>query len=235
MSHTCPIDGQPIHDTATICAGCGDTMRDNLTRIADRWAELEDALSWREDTPSVRGGRVKNGMKSVGTVLNEQASTARRTATDTVWFAVQVLRSELDDAGRAFNPPPHPAGHESTPTLARWLARWHVPHFTHKSDEETAVEIANDLAEAERQVYRATHPSGVHWRPVNLTCDRHGTSDTGQRTPCPGTMWAQVGRDMMPDLVCDADPTHVIAPGVWERAGWKRKTARHLVRKYAGA
>ena len=50
----------------------------------------------------------------------------------------------------------------------------------------------------------------------------------GERIPCPGTLWAKLDTGIMPDLTCDADPTHVTSPTVWERQGWKRRFNRPL-------
>jgi hypothetical protein len=218
---------------AVLCNDCGDTLRGNLHLIADRWAELEDALTWRDVLPGTIGvvndGGTLNGERrlalSTGTIINERAVRARRQATDAVWFAVQVIRDDLDTAGRAFTPPPSSPNRsqDDTPRIARWIAAWHVSHITHRTDRESAEEIAGDVKKAEKAVYDATHPSGVHWAPVNLKCDQFATSDLGERVPCPGDMWALVGKDVMPELVCDHDESHTVAPGVWERSAWKRR------------
>ena len=223
---------------ANLCNTCADDLRANLHKIADRWVELEDALTWRDILPGTIGVvsevRAEAGERklalSTGTNINEQAVRARRAATDAVWFAVQVVRDDMDSAGRAFTPPPSSPNRsqDDTPKVARWLAAWHVSHLTHRADRETAEEIAGDVAKAEKAVYAATHPSGVHWAPVNLKCDQFATSTEGERVPCPGDMWAQVGRDVMPDLECDHDEAHKVAPGVWERSGWKRRLREPL-------
>ena len=215
--------GKPIQDTANLCAGCGDDLRDRLDRIADRWAELEDALTWREVLPGVRGGSSKHGMVTVGTSINEQAVRARRRATDAVWFAVQVIRDDLDTLERPFAPPViGDLTQDQTPAVAHWIASWQIPHITHVTSRESAEEILRDVTSAERATYRATHPTGAHWEAVNLVCDQWTTDDTGSRVPCPGDMWAWVGEGM-PDLICDHDESHRITPAEWERSGWKRR------------
>lgn len=235
MTEPC-MCGRPIPDTANLCPRCADVLRDNLHKIADRWAELEDALMWRETLPGAIGVRHDDGPSDIahgerklplatGTDINLAAVNARRKATDVVWFMLQVVRDDLDNAGRPFTPP-RLHGNRSqdhTPLLARWLASWHVSHFTHRTERESAEEVASDLERAERAVYHATHPKGERWVPVNLVCDQWGTSEEGERVPCMGEMWAYVGRDVTPDLVCNVDQSHTIEPGLWERAGWKRK------------
>lgn len=233
--------GRPLPQGAVLCHRCGDDIADRLTKIADRWAELEDALQWREIVPGVIGTVQDDGPSDVahgerklplstGTTLNQQAVNARRKATDVVWFMVQVIREDLDAAGRPFTPPPVTGNRtqDQTPILARWLAQWHVSHFTHRTERETAEEVAADVERAERDVYRATHPKGERWVPVNLMCDQWGTTTEGERVPCPGEMWAYVGRDVMPDLICNADETHRIEPQNWERSGWKKKHKQGL-------
>ena len=88
--------------------------------------------------------------------------------------------------------------------------------------------IAGDLITAETATYHALHPRGIHWAPVNLACDDHDTSDLGERIPCPGRMWAKVGTEVMPDLVCDHNPEHTVEPGTWERQGWRRRLRQPL-------
>lgn len=224
--------GKPIQDTARLCPDCGGTLRRNLYKIADRWAELEDALTWREVLPGVIGtrddGPRQDGERktplATGTTINERAVRARREATDAVWFALQVIREDYDNQGWTFDPPRQPnTTQDGTPALARWLAGAPVDHIVKHADQESAEEIANGIAKAERAVFKATHPSEAHWAPVNLSCDMWTTSDRGERVPCPGDMWAYVGTGVMPDLVCNHDETHKIDPQVWERVGWKRR------------
>lgn len=237
MSHANPCHcGKPIPDTANLCPDCAGTLRRDLYKIADRWDVLEQALRWRNIIPGAIGVRyddgpadVANGERRVvlatGTSINEAAVNARRKATDAVWFAAQVIRDDYDANSWDLEQPRTKGNRtqDDTPAVARWLAANHVDHVTKRADRETAEEISQDIARAERAVYRATHPSGIHWTPVNLSCDMWATSDQGERVPCHGDMWALVGNDVMPDLVCDADETHTIAPGEWERSGWKRR------------
>lgn len=209
--------GKPITDGAHLCADCVDGVRTCLDRIAERWSDLEAALTSSED--GGEAGRQKCGMVSVGTNLNETVSRARGLCHDVLWFAVQVIRDDLDDAGRDFAPPRF----RDDGDLARWLADWQVPHLTAATAEETALEIADDLAEAEQATFDAINPP-PRWIAVT-GCTKHGTSDTGDRVPCLGVLRAKVGTGVMPDLVCDTDPAHVLSPQVWGREGWKKRRA----------
>ena len=96
------------------------------------------------------------------------------------------------------------------------------------SHPDLGLRIAGDLITAETATYRALNPRGIHWAPVNLACDDHDTSDLGERIPCLGRMWAKVGTEVMPDLVCDHNPEHTVEPGTWERQGWRRRLRQPL-------
>lgn len=215
--------GRPIQDTANLCPSCGDRLRENLHKIADRWHYLEQCLMEREAIDSSEQGKAKNGMKAVGTTINEAAATARRACTDAVWFTVQVIRDDLDTAERPFTPPPTSAtrSQDDTPALARWLAVWQVAHITHRTARETAEEIARDLAAAEAATHKVVDVGPVKRVKVGLPCDQHGTSDMGERVPCTGEMEAKLSQQM-PDLVCNVDSSHRIPPDVWSRQYWKR-------------
>ena len=72
MSNPCQC-GKPAHD-GVLCPQCGDDLRNRLRLIADRWTDLEAALTSSE--PGGEKGRTKNGMIEVGTTLNEAAVKA---------------------------------------------------------------------------------------------------------------------------------------------------------------
>ena len=103
-----------------------------------------------------------------------------------------------------------------------------APPLTTAPPENVVHAIAGDLITAETATYRALNPRGTHWTPVNLACDDHDTSDLGERIPCPGRMWAKVGTEVMPDLVCDHNPDHTVEPGTWKRQGWRRRLRQPL-------
>lgn len=212
--------GQPITDGAHLCATCVERFRRDLERIADRWNDLTDALSSSEVGPREMG-RQKRGAKVVGTQLNESVSRAMKQCREVVWFAAQVIREDCDDASKDFRLPRNP----TTEHLARWMLRWQVPHLTAVTAEETALEIADDLARAERATFKALDPP--RWVVVT-GCTVHTTDDLGRPCACEGTLWAKVGAGVMPDLECDMDASHVISPGTWERQGWKRRFGRPL-------
>jgi hypothetical protein len=233
--------GKPIQDTGSLCPACGEILRRNLHKIADRWPELEKALT----TPTAGGekGKTKNSMVSVGTDLNERAVAARRACTDAVWFAWrQVIRDDLDTAGKPYAHPPvaETRSQDETPVLARWLATWHVAHVTHKTSRESAEDIANQVERAERLTFEVCETTPERKIPTGLPCEQHATTTDGERVPCPGVMRAPLVGDYYPDLVCSKDTSHRIPPDVWARTGWKRahtmdeSAARRLAERITG-
>jgi hypothetical protein len=232
--------GRPAQG-GNLCPGCSEDLRANLTKIADRWPDLEQALT----TPGTGGeqGKTRNGMIAVGTNVNEAAVRARRACTDAVWFAFQVIREDAETAGKPFNPPritPN-RSQDDTPVMARWLAVWQVTHITHRTSQESAEEIARDVAQAEHLTYQVCETTRPRKVPLPLGCVEHGTSPLGERVPCPGRMDATIDPDSMPDLVCTVDPTHRIPPDVWSRNYWRSHhvpmdegAARNLLRRITG-
>ena len=235
--------GKPIQDTGNLCGLCGDALRRNLHKIADRWSEMEVILRIPAPPPNADGGKSKNSMIAVGTDLNEHAAKVRRMCTDAVWFALQVIRDDLDTAGRPFRPP-LPAwanrSQDDTPVLARWVADWQLAHITHRTDRESAEEIARDVKRAERATQSLVEKEHERKIPTGLPCEGHASLNVeGERVPCPGVMEATLG-DQMPDLVCSEDATHRIPPDVWSRNYWKRAhtmdegAARRLAERITG-
>ena len=233
--------GRPIPDVANLCPTCGDLLRDRLHKIADRWPDLELALT-SSGGPGGEQGKTKHGMVEVGTNVNEAAIRARRACTDAVWFAVQVIRDDCDTTDKPFTPPRTSANRsqDDTPMLARWLATWQVQHITHHTDRESAEEISNDVRRAEERTFDVCEKDRERKIPTGLPCENHGTSDLGERVNCDGTMAATLS-DHMPDLVCSVDSTHRIPPDVWSRNYWKRshhmdeQAARRLADTIRGA
>ena len=146
--------GQPITDGAHLCTVCVAKVRTSLERIADRWEDLTDALGSSEPGGDEKG-RQKHGQVMTGTPFNEAVSRARKACNEVLWFAVQVIRDDLDDAGRDFAPPRW----KDEGDMARWLLTWQVPHLTATTARETAEELADDLATAEQAPFRALTPS----------------------------------------------------------------------------
>ena len=203
---SCPC-GKPAPD-GNLCPACGEQIRQNLTTIADRWSDLEQALTRRE-LHAGEQGKTKRSMVASGTSLNEASVRARRACTDVVWFILQVIRDDLDTAGRPFTPPRVDSrSQDATPRLARWIAAWQVPHITHRTSPETAEEILGDVARAERATFDALKEY-ARTVPTGLPCEHHGTSDLGERVPAPGLLEAPNERAVVRTQIQDPG---VVAP-----------------------
>ena len=198
-----------------LCDQCEDKLRANLRDITTAWPDLEAALTRTGAAHTERVG----GTRPIGLVLNEAASDARRAATETIAFIARIVVDER---------PAKPHG-TTVPEWAAWVAYAHVPWLARHHDADLVHAITDDVRHTRARVHAAAYPTGVHLAKATLPrCDQHTTDDTGARTPCPGQMTAVVGLDVMPDLICDHDPTHRIGPDIWERQAWKRDARRSM-------
>ncbi len=223
--HLCSC-GKPIHDGAHLCHSCVGAMRRDLRTMAERWDDLEAALTAPGTAPlhlvpPERGDQDNTG-NAVGIDLNEMVVKARTLVTELAWFMVQVTRDDYDDIGRRLTLPDD----QSVPNLLTWLERWHLSHLVTKGAQDTAQEIADDIHKAEKATFDALNTTRVVH--VGIPCADHGTSDLGERIPCAGHMTARVTGSAMPDLVCSENPSHRLAPDRWQRDGWRGRFAQPL-------
>ena len=222
--HECRC-GKPIHDGAHLCHACIGQLRRDLRTLAERWSDLEAALTSPEAAPLhlvAQPGTEDNTGNAVGIELNTQVTNARTAVAGLAWFVVGVLRDDYDDARKEFRPP----ADQSVPSLLLWIERWHVDHLMREGVEETALDIAADARKAEKQTYRALNAARTVY--VGIPCVEHATTDLGERVPCTGQMTARAVPGVMSDLVCTADSAHRIEPGQWQRDGWRGRFARPL-------
>lgn len=210
--------GRPIHDSAHLCGACVNDLRANLSALAERWGELESALTSTGAGGGERG-RQKNGGRATGIVLNEAVVAARTKASHAIWFGVRVLLDDFDDMGITFTERFEP-GDEAR--VAAWLAARQMRHMTATTAEETAIEWANDIADAEQATWQALHPH--RWITVTDCGERVELPDeAGEMVTCIGKLRAQVDTGMMPTLYCSVRPKeHIVEPQQWERMRWKR-------------
>lgn len=223
--HLCRCD-RPIHDGAHLCANCIGAMRRDLRALADRWEDLEAALTSPGATPihltPPETPIGDNRGNIVGININDAVSKARSLTSELAWFMVQVLRDDYDDLNRPFTPPVD----QSVPNLLGWVERWHLTHLVMHGAEETANQLADEIHKAEQATFNALNPTRtVH---VGIPCTDHGTTDLGERVPCAGHMTARSLPGVMPDLVCSEDGSHRIGADRWQRDGWRGRFAKPL-------
>lgn len=216
--HLCSC-AKPIHDGAHLCHACIGTMRANLCTLAERWDDLEAAMTAPGSGPlyltAPETAMGDNTGNPVGIDLNDAVVKARTMTKDLAWFMVQVIRDDYDELGRRLNIPTD----QSVPSLLTWIERWHLTHLVTHGADETAQEIADDIHKAEKATFAALNTARtVH---VGIPCTEHGTSDQGERVPCEGHMTARSEPGVIPNLVCDADRSHKVAPDVWTRKHWR--------------
>jgi hypothetical protein len=216
-------------ERAWYCPACIDRAARQLNDIADAWDDLEERLTSSEVIGGEQGKTKNAGKGATGLIVNEQAVNARRAATAHVWSFARIVFDWADSLDRSIAGPRH----QTTPEVARWIAKWHVNVFAVHAGRTTALAFIEDTGDVRRAVRSAAYPSGARKVETELPCTEHGTSELGERIPCDGMMVAWVSPDAkcLPDLVCTADKTHTIDPTTWQTNGWKRAHARPMSRE----
>lgn len=199
-------------------AGSPLTRRDierceaDMTFIADAWADLVDRLA-RESHP---GGEKVTGTRTPGLVLNEHVSQVMREVSQ--W--VHVLATELLEH-TDWTPPRE----QDTPILLHHIVKWRLGYFTHSAGPEMAEWVADRANLLRGKVTRAAYPDGYHTIDTRIPCNEHGTTEAGERVPCPGTYTVRPRRDGYPDMICSEDREHRIPPSEWSRGAWRVRHA----------
>lgn len=215
-------------ERAWYCPTCTDRAATQLNDIADAWDDLEDNLTSSEVIDGEQGKTKNAGKGATGLVVNEQAVNARRAATAHVWSFARIVFEWADSLDRPIAGPRH----QTTPEVARWIAKWHVGVFAVHAGRATAEAFIEETGEVRRAVSSAAYPSGARKVKTGLPCDDHGVNDMGERVPCDGEMVAWIGPNTkrVPNLVCSTDKAHVVDPETWQSVGWKRAHARPMDR-----
>lgn len=210
----------PTEGRSHLCRRCTDRMRTDLQTIATDWAEAEANLALAVVAPDNPDSKPTGRSDATGIALNEQVTAARTLAGAIVWY---LTRAILDERG-ATPPQPH-----DTPTLADWIAHWHVDWIAaNPAPSHWSTEAARELREAARAIHAAAWPKGARRIQTDLPCPEYADlpdPDTGARIRCQGVMvsFVWVGMPASPDLVCTEDGGHRITPEVWTRSHWKRR------------
>jgi len=184
--------------------------RDDMLAIADTWPDLLDRLGSGGDSrirDYVRGSRVP------GLVIDEHVSQVMGEITLYLHQLARVLLDETD-----WLPACDP---DDVPTMLTDIARNRIGHFTASPDLLVRDNFHDETRRLRHRAQNAAYPSGRRWIPLHIACTEHDTTDLGGRAPCPGEYRVLLDPDshgLMPDMVCDVDPTHRITPAEWQRA-----------------
>lgn len=193
-----------------ICDICEERCWENLHWLADHWADLEQMLT-RPEHHGYDGMPRKPDSEETGIELNEAVAELRHQVDAALHHWVKVI---LDDGPGFTGPRSDPV------SMARYLARHHKRITRGAKGADFTVAVAG----MRREVNRRAFPSGARLYDPEppILCVEHGTSDTGERTPCPGhyVTWMTNRTDgTLPDLTCTVDKTHVLTPAGFRRAG----------------
>ena len=223
----CHRDGpRTTGQTAWFCAACIQKMRENLELIATAWLDVERALVSMGAALREQAGRQKRGGKTHGLVLNETVVEARTKSAAYLRWAARDLMGTYDEAGRVLLLPEN----HTVPAVAQWIAESHLEDFTAHESDHIALEAWGDLAEIRSLIMRGAYPLGMGKLVLGIPCEWHGTSETGERTPCTGTLYTITSRkaDGYSDLVCSEDRAHRVSPAEWLAGSWRRRHQRDM-------
>lgn len=185
--------------------------RNDLLAIAEAWPDLLDRLG-REGS-SAPDGMPKPVSRTPGLVINEHVSQCMADVREWATFLARVLIDETPDF----------AAPGDTADLLRTLAD-RVGHFTEHPDDGMRLAFHDDLTTHLGKVLRVAYPDGYRTLDTRVPCEHHGDSAAGERVDCAGTYTVRPREDgSMPDLICDRDREHRVAPNVWSRSGWRRE------------
>ena len=211
---------------AWFCPSCVRKMRENLDLIADSWSDLGHALTATEVTYREQEGKQRNGGKTHGLQLSDEAVRARTKAGEHLRFMTRLLIDDYNQEGRSLQLPQH----HTIPAIAKWIANTHVDHFASHESDHIALETWDDLADLRRSIMRGAYPLGNSRVLLGFACEKHATSEGGERVPCGGELYAVTSRkaDGYSDLRCTEDTTHRVPTSEWLAGSWRRRHVRDL-------
>ena len=132
-------------------------------------------------------------------------------------------RRVRDERGMAY-----PLGEPTTPQLARWLGRTHLPWLAAHPDQGVAEALADDAASMRRRAWTAAYASPTHHTTLPFRCTDTtpppDETDVDAEPAPPGppcgalvtVTWVE--GEPMRDAVCERG--HVIPPSTWMRTKW---------------
>lgn len=236
--------------------------RDDLLAIADAWSELiarAAAASSGRRAEKVKGSKVRPlpidaHVIDVITEVEQWAHFLARVLIDeTEWLppAIGDPRRCPWCNGRGFATTVHtgkrwcvlcdgrgavPLAEPNAGETLRSIAEQRIGHFTAHADEMLALAFADDARRLRELVLPVARPSGRRRLRIGARCFEKGTSDLGERIPCPGQYTVLADPDkpyVIPDIVCDVDHHHRIEPVEWQRAYRRTGDAQGAVDRIA--
>lgn len=200
---------------SNLCRECREELGRSLRGIEAWWPEVEDALA---------RGRGGGGSERAGSdvhpplPINAIASDAMRLARDAVWSGVDQLVMDRDDVRLPDD--------QTTPSLAGWLARWHLSHLAAHPNGSWTVEWYEEIQLAAEAMEKA---SGEGCTPEVLTeheCKRMVRVEVDEKEvlrKCGGQLIAVEPRDGAKSIKCSKDSGHSIPWDIWSQMMRARK------------
>lgn len=212
--HAEESDWVPADRRSNLCEACRDQLASSLRMIERYWDEVMDALQ----RGTGGGGSERMGGSDVHAPLpiNAHASDAMRLARDAVWSAVDQLVMDKD----AVRLPDD----QSTPSLAGWLARWHVEYLAGHPNGSWTVEWYAEIQQAAEGIEKAS-ADGVVEVYTEKPCGHkeyvvkgEGEQRKRQVVKCPGMVTLVQRPGVGQVAVCSVDPVHAVSADVWFKA-----------------
>lgn len=204
------VHGDPVVLAQTrswFCQPCTERFKQLLMIIESSWGMLEDLL--RPGAPK-GGERVSSGSTASPAPLDLNVSVVMGDARNLVWSMIEHLIE--DRPGKSLPPD------QSTPSLASWLARWHVAYFVEHPTDTLAQALLEELADVVKKIRRQIYPTGQRRLDIPETCGWLLISDEGKTRKCGGQLFAYVrdrsdGRGS--EVMCNEDDAHTIDESEW--------------------
>jgi hypothetical protein len=186
------------------------SIRRDLQRIADNYDEALDPV--RHATGSPVKGSKEPPLPVSAHILDVRAEAHR----DLMFWARFLLDEVRDVNGDAIT---YRHGTDAIADLVAFVTVWVEWLVTNMPDD--ADNLATEAAQHARALRAVVEEIGARRFPIGA-CIEHGTSDMGERIPCPGQMRAVLRKtdDLLPsEITCSLDAEHAWPASEWLRLG----------------
>jgi hypothetical protein len=186
------------------------SIRRDLQRIADNYDEALDPVRRAAGSP-VKGSK-EPPLPVSAHILDVRADAHR----DLMFWARFLLDEVRDVNGAAIT---YRHGTDEVASLVAFVTVWVEWLVTNMPDD--ADNLATEAAQHARALRAVVEEIGARRFPIGA-CIEHGTSDMGERIPCPGQMRAVLRKtdDLLPsEITCSLDAEHAWPASEWLRLG----------------